>query len=439
MDFLIEKYNSWTKNPQNGENLFFTGFIIYMFWSIMRTTMFPHSGMAFNMCLVLSVVILVMKIFLFDVYTFKMFIAVAGMFACSTIVLVSSGYFWPFLWVLMIVSAKDVPFRKILQIYLLMNISIMGLAFIASLLGVIENLAYTSADLGKGMYRYSFGCVYTTDFAAHIFFMLLTAFYLYQEKLRWYHYIGTCVISGLIYYFCYAKLDTICILLMVLFFGGYHVLQWQSKKEKTEVPEKKIMQSTFALPYMVKSGKEHKKFLFKRTKAYLKWKCNWNKFALASMPVLAILMYYLSVSYEQDNEFLEALNETITGRLSLGNRGLKDYGISLFGQDVPMVGFGGSTTIKEAYFFIDSSYLYILLRYGIIFLFMVFFIYGTICYKCKQDTALMLAIILLAISCFIDHHIMEEAYNPLGYALFASPAIMILESKNDEKYPSEHI
>jgi len=27
MGFLIEKYNCWTKNPQNGENLFFAGFI----------------------------------------------------------------------------------------------------------------------------------------------------------------------------------------------------------------------------------------------------------------------------------------------------------------------------------------------------------------------------------------------------------------------------
>ena len=50
---------------------------------------------------------------------------------------------------------------------------------------------------------------------------------------------------------------------------------------------------------------------------------------------------------------------------------------------------------------------------------MVFIIYGTICYKNKKDTILMMAIVLLAISCFIDHHIIEEAYNPLTYALFA--------------------
>ena len=412
MAFLIEKFNCWTKNSQNGENLFFAGFIMYIFWDIMRTTMFPHSGTLFNMCLAFAVIILATKIFLFDVYTFKLFISVVSMFALSIIVFLESGYFWPFLWVLMMVAAKDVPFRKILQIYLLMNITIMGLAFIASLLGVIENLAYTDEEWDN--LRYSFGCVYTTDFAAHIFFMILTAFYLYQERLRWFHYFGTCAVAGFIYYFCYAKLDTICILLMVLFFGGYHILQWQSSKEKVIVPG-------------IEKG-QHQVFIFKRTKAYLRWKGLWMGIALISMPVLAVFMYFLSVSYDADNELLVNINETITGRLALGKEGLADYGISLFGQDVPMVGFGGTTTLEETYFFIDSSYLYILLRYGILFLIMVFIIYGTICYKHKKDTALMLAIVLLAISSFIDHHIMEEAYNPLIYALFAKTGDVMRKS-----------
>jgi len=153
-----------------------------------------------------------------------------------------------------------------------------------------------------------------------------------------------------------------------LFFGGYHILQWQSSKERVIVPRIE--------------KRSQKVFIFKRTKAYLRWKGIWMKVALFSMPVLAILMYFLSVSYQQDNEFLENINETITGRLALGKTD-------------------------------------ILLRYGILFLIMVFIIYGTICYKHKEDTVLMLAVTLLAISCFIDHHMMEEAYNPLTYALFA--------------------
>lgn len=203
---------------------------------------------------------------------------------------------------------------------------------------------------------------------------------------------------------------------MVLFFGIYHILQLQSGKENVTVPgiEKD----------------NNKIFVFKRTKLYLKSKRFWMGLALVSMPVLSALIYILSNSYQQDNEFLATINETITGRLELGKKGLDDYGISLFGQDVPMVGFGGATTLEEEYFFIDSSYLNILLRYGIMFLVMVFIIYGVICYRYKKDTVLMLSVVLLAISCFIDHHMMEAAYNPLTYALLAKTGDIML--KNDK-------
>ena len=84
-----------------------------------------------------------------------------------------------------------------------------------------------------------------------------------------------------------------------------------------------------------------------------------------------------------------------------------------------MEGMGGSLKHTKPYFFIDCSYLFILLRYGILFLGIVFVVYGIICYKCWEDTALMLAILLLAVSSAIDQHLLEEAYNPFGYALFA--------------------
>lgn len=129
MNLLIEKYNHWIKNPYNGEVLFFGGFILYIFWKILRTTMFSYSEMAFQICLILSIILLAAKIFLFDIYTVKMFIAVAAMMACGLLIAVSSGYLWPFIWILIVVAAKDISYRKILQIYLLMNITIVGLAF----------------------------------------------------------------------------------------------------------------------------------------------------------------------------------------------------------------------------------------------------------------------------------------------------------------------
>lgn len=403
---LKEKYYHWTKDPHNGEMLFFAGFTLSAFMNIIRTTLFPDFGVVLKICLVISALLLLAKIILFDSYTFKMFIIIVGMFICCTMVVLSSGYLGPFLWILDIVAAKDIPFRKILQVYLLINITVMGLAFFASLLGVIENLAYTSSETER--LRYSFGCVYTTDFAAHVFYMILTAFYLYHEQLRWYHYAGTCLVDGFVFYFCHAKLDTTCIILIVVFFGGYKITQTLSRKEQMSVAD-------------IATGRNISKVnFFKKTRAYYKYKKRWKKFAMVSLPLLGLLMYFLSASYRADNEIMVAFDEFVTSRLSLAYRGLKQYGISLFGQNVPMEGMGGSLRHTKPYFFIDSSYLFILLRYGLLFLCMVFVIYGVICYKHKQDTALMLVIVILAISSSIDHHLLEEAYNPFGYALFAS-------------------
>jgi len=332
-----------------------------------------------------------------------MFMAVAAMLACGLLIAAASGYLWPFIWVLTVAAAKDVPFGKILRVHLLIGTVVVGLAFCASLLGIIENLAYPAAD-GQGV-RYSFGCLYTTDFAAHIFFMLLTAYYLYHKKMRWCHYIGTCVVAGVIYYYCNAKLDTICILLLAVVFGIYHIMRWQKEREQITVPG---MGAGSMQPV-----------LFKRTKICLKLKKLFGRLAFISFPLSGLAMYLLTSAYREENEFLEVINLSISGRLMLGEKGLKQFGLSLFGKDVPMEGMGGSLWHAKPYFFIDCSYLFILLRYGILFLGIVFIIYGAICYKRREDTALMLTILLLAVSSAIDHHLLEEAYNPFCYALFA--------------------
>ena len=95
MEVLVEKYKRFVRDPCNGEVLFFGGFILYIFWKMIRTTMFPYSETVFQTCLILSVVLLAGKIFLFDSYTVKMFMAVAAMLACGLLIAMASGYLWP--------------------------------------------------------------------------------------------------------------------------------------------------------------------------------------------------------------------------------------------------------------------------------------------------------------------------------------------------------
>ena len=68
-----------------------------------------------------------------------------------------------------------------------------------------------------------------------------------------------------------------------------------------------------------------------------------------------------------NNHFYDYANELLSGRLSIGKMMIERYGISLFGQEVNDYGTTIPGTAKyDEYNFIDSSYLRILLKYGLL-------------------------------------------------------------------------
>lgn len=288
------------------------------------------------------------------------------------------------MWTLVVIGAKDVPLKKILQTYLIVSFSIVLLAFSASLLNVIENLQYESDTL-RGV-RNSFGILYTTDFASHIFSLMLVFFYLMREKLKAVHYIVGLVIAVLVFEFCNARLDVGCMLILIFVFA---ILNGKRK----------------SISLKKKYGRSGKGLIF----------------FILSMPIATVFITAVTLISNTDNPFWSAVDGLLSGRLSLARRGLEEYGPSLFGQTVNMVGWGGSTkTLGEGeYFFVDSSYLYILLRYGIIFLLIVLGIYVKCCKKYKNDSFFLTAVALVSLNCMISHHLIELAYNPFALALLA--------------------
>ena len=175
IDFVLSYlFNGNTRSVKDNDNwkelLFFTGFIIYLARGVWATTMFPFPRIISKLCFGLAILFIGLKILLYDRYPYRRLICIGIMALDSLLVIYSSHYLNIFFWVLLILGAKDISFKKILQIYLIITISIMTLAFIASMTGVIENLKYVTDDRGV---RQAFGCVYTTDFASHIFYIAL--------------------------------------------------------------------------------------------------------------------------------------------------------------------------------------------------------------------------------------------------------------------------
>ncbi len=380
---LRNKIGILLADERTGAQLYLLAFAIFLCEETVGTTMFPIPGSVFVVWKAVAIVLVVAKIILFDRYRPRSFWLMVCVLAVGALTVVASGYTEALFWIILLLGAKNVPFKKILQIYLIISVSIVLLAFCASMLDVIQNLQY-ARDSGY-IVRNSFGIVYTTDFASHIFSIILVSFYLLKDRLRIYHYIIAIVLATLVYRFCYTRVDVVCIFLLIAVFIGVNL--W----ERGHLLSKKF-----------RTGEKNTLI--------------WRWF----MPVIAVIMFLVTYLYSSDNRLLYHIDQLITGRLQYGKMGLTRYGFTLFGQYVPMEGNGGTVVHLKDYFFVDCSYLYILLQYGLIFLLIVLAVYVQCCRKMRTDYYFLAAIVVISVNCMIAHHLVELAYSPFALALLAA-------------------
>ena len=137
------------------------------------------------------------------------------------------------------------------------------------------------------------------------------------------------------------------------------------------------------------------------------------------------------MGYQAESLFWQSLNKLTTSRLSLGKKGITEYGFSWFGQFIPMVGSGGGTEPRPNYFFLDSSYINILLCMGTVVFCIVCVLYVRLSVRAYRQGNVVFLIILLcaALQCTIEHHMLEIAYNPFLLAVFAKIAEPQTEGK----------
>ena len=280
------------------------------------------------------------------------------------------------------IGAYNVDYRKLLKVYLGLGISYTVFVVIGCLLGYIENLTFT---LWNGNVRNSFGFNYPTDFTAHLFFFIVAWCILRYEKITWIE-IGVFTAVMLWSYFgCYARNNTICIGLVIV------------------------------LCILEKILPSEKKCALRETKA-LKAVC-------IIIPILIIGgMIFLSLIYKDGNTFLNKLDEILSYRLSMGKYGFVEYGLSPWGKQITMQGYGrieGGTKMFYSsglsYFMLDCSYINILLQFGVV-LFCALVVLQIIWLIQDYQTGRLFFImiyIIICIQCAVEHHYLDIAYNPL--------------------------
>ena len=145
-------------------------------------------------------------------------------------------------------------------------------------------------------------------------------------------------------------------------------------------------------------------------------------YLLALSPTIcAAVMILLSMFYSSQNRILSMLNSMLNNRIYYSHKGMELYGIPLWGQYVPMRGNGGTTEVIRNYFFLDSSYISILLQFGVLTLVTILICWCLISFKAVRykNWGLLLAVALIAAQCMVEHHMMAIVYNPFFMAVLA--------------------
>ena len=293
--------------------------------------------------------------------------------------------------VLMCIGAKNVDFRKIVKLSLGIGIAIMVAAFAASQLGLIEDLVYAHGT------RHSFGICYPTDFAAHVFFLLLGYLYLRQGKMHIWEYVLIAAFTFIMFKYTRTRNNTICMyfVLVLSLVWQFFVMRWPEGSGKNRLLQVATVGSV-------------------------------------GFVVLCVAMsLILTIVYPENAIFRNFDSALLGGRYRMGHEGFLQYGIHLTGSDIPQMGNGSTTVEPDWYFFLDISYITVLLCRGLAVFVMMLIVTGRGMVKCIQKRNLygLLLFAAMALQCSVEHHWAEPQYNYFYLMMFAAVPAFGAEAK----------
>ncbi len=342
--------------------------------------------------------ILLLKILVFD--NFKLW-----QLGLMSLIMILAIYSWRksqitslMIMVAYILSAKNIEFTKIVKRYFDVNFVMLIGVSIYSLLGIIKNLGFER----NGIMRQALGIDYPTDLAAYVLYLALAYCFLKYDHLRWYNYFGLLFLAFILNLITNARLDVYTLVLSVIIFIMAKRAQ-HPQNNFSRVIVSNFWSLSLVLPYI-----------------YL------------------LLTYY----YNPSNRIFSKLNDLLSGRLLFGHVALSRYGITMFGQHIKEQGWGGVQGLKIfktaqfKYFFIDSTYIRLLVIYGVI---LAVFIVATLVIISVRETlkhnyVFPAIILIITISSLIDQHLIEITYNPFLLALLADTYTKSTEGNiNNEK------
>ena len=136
---------------------------------------------------------------------------------------------------------------------------------------------------------------------------------------------------------------------------------------------------------------------------------------------MVVMIIILTYGYSSKMWILNKINNILSGRLSVGHIAFENFNVPFFGQIIEQTGNGGLHHGVYSYFFIDCSYIRVLMMNGLFsFLILVaFLVILSNKFLNEKAYSLEIALLFVALSSIIDQHLLEISYNCLLLAMFA--------------------
>ena len=163
----------------------------------------------------------------------------------------------------------------------------------------------------------------------------------------------------------------------------------------------------------------------------------WAKGVCVFLPiVMCLIAWSMTIAFNADNDVLTFIDrKVVSNRLWMGKRALNDYGISAFGKYVLEKGYGGSVELPDDYFFIDSSFISMGVKYGLFFLLVNIVMFSGKIYRFVVEKKILIIIVMsmITIQSIMEHHYIQYWYNPFTITIFASMSYAGRESLHIKK------
>lgn len=359
--------------------LFFLAFMVYIVGHFLSGTMYIYildKSLPYTIWMVACMLAL-LKIFLVNVYSdwrdLCLIVSIGLIVWASSL----NTNTWDMIYYyVMIVAAQDINFKSIVKVFLATVVTMLVFTIVSAKLGVIAGV--TNMRLGSSDLRYALGTVYPTDLAARLFYIELFYIALRKFKLNLPEYITCLSLAAFTYIVTDTKLDVLLMLLLIL--AVYF-------KDAIILVLEKIQNLGVTL-------------------------------ILGSMVTMIVILTY---GYNSKMWILNKINNILSGRLSVGHIAFENFNVPFFGQIIEQTGNGGLHHGVYSYFFIDCSYIRVLMMNGLFsFLILVaFLVILSNKFLNEKAYSLEIALLFVALSSIIDQHLLEISYNCLLLAMFA--------------------